>query len=498
MSLLNIQFGQTGIHDNLSRLTEKLHTYGTQLSTGKKGESHSDYAMGGHIIAGIHQQNNQASGYLNAIDNVRPTMDMMYNNLERMKELSLSLRQDTVSLTNNPTPVAKSALEARAKSHLEESISIYNSNISGKYLFSGRLSQQKPVENYTHIINGDAYGRAGLQQIVEERLQADLGTNSLGRLALTQTNSSTLTIAKDAEHDFGFNITSLRLPDLSLATISGNLNEITLDFSTMALSDGQKIDLSFELPNGETHRLSLIAQQTSNNEKYGFSIGNNANETMESFKATITNALTEIASTQLSAASMYVSGQNFFDPSRPVQRISGNDPYTATTFENATEDNTVLWYKGEIATETNPENRRRLNIDENYAIGYAVSADELPLRENIMMGALLMVEKNITDSSDSFKRQVALSQYISQNIMPDDPNKGLSSSLSQFASILETTASLRQVHSDMMNFTEGLISEIETADINEVSVRILDIRTRLEASYKLTSILSEMSLVNYL
>ena len=53
----------------------------------------------------------------------------------------------------------------------------------------------------------------------------------------------------------------------------------------------------------------------------------------------------------------------------------------------------------------------------------------------------------------------------------------------------------RQTQQEAM--LKGMLTEIEAAPIEEVAMRILSLQTRMQASYQTISIISKLSLVNY-
>lgn len=53
-------------------------------------------------------------------------------------------------------------------------------------------------------------------------------------------------------------------------------------------------------------------------------------------------------------------------------------------------------------------------------------------------------------------------------------------------------------HKDTRGLLDDLIGDVEGVSKEEVATRILELQTRLEASYQATSMLSRMSLAQYL
>ena len=53
-------------------------------------------------------------------------------------------------------------------------------------------------------------------------------------------------------------------------------------------------------------------------------------------------------------------------------------------------------------------------------------------------------------------------------------------------------------HTDYNTQLQGMLGTIEKSDDNEVAVSISALQTRLQATYQTTSLISKLSLVNYL
>lgn len=55
-----------------------------------------------------------------------------------------------------------------------------------------------------------------------------------------------------------------------------------------------------------------------------------------------------------------------------------------------------------------------------------------------------------------------------------------------------------KVNRDQKNAALSLIDDVENVDINEVAVKIGAVQTSLDASYRITAMMQQMSLVNFI
>jgi flagellar hook-associated protein 3 FlgL len=89
------------------------------------------------------------------------------------------------TLTQN----GQTADQESANGQLQQVIDALNTQIGNDYIFSGSASNKPSVASLTDIFNGIG-SEAGLNQVVAERAQADLGSNGLGRLVIPPAASS--------------------------------------------------------------------------------------------------------------------------------------------------------------------------------------------------------------------------------------------------------------------------------------------------------------------
>ena len=134
-------------------------------------------------------------------------------------------------------------------------LDLLNTQSGNQYLFSGRATDQPPVETLDHILNGNG-AQAGLKQLISERNQADLGADGLGRLAITSPTATSVSVAEDAS-PFGFKLAAVN-SNLTNATVSGPSGSpaaLSVDFTGGNPNAGDKITLSFNLPDGTSENL---------------------------------------------------------------------------------------------------------------------------------------------------------------------------------------------------------------------------------------------------
>ena len=70
--------------------------------------------------------------------------------------------------------------------------------------------------------------------------------------------------------------------------------------------------------------------------------------------------------------------------------------------------------------------------------------------------------------------------------------------ITELGSAQTSLARAKERHESTKNYLTGALADVETVSKEEVAVQILALQTQLQASYETTSILSKLTLTNYL
>ncbi len=159
-----------------------------------------------------------------------------------------------------------------------------------------------------------------------------------------------------------------------------------------------------------------------------------------------------------------------------------------------------------------------VRADENSEFKYTTLANEDSLR-NIMVALAVMKNENLppivdvyedgnyTGTPDVKGAPGANAQEQQQNFynLYNSISQMVLQSIDEIDQIrfrLETVrvqiSETKETHIDQKNLLENTISDIEDVDVNEVAVRLTTLQTQLEASYRVTSMTQDLSLVKFL
>lgn len=136
-------------------------------------------------------------------------------------------------------------------------------------------------------------------------------------------------------------------------------------------------------------------------------------------------------------------------------------------------------------------------IGDNLNIDYTLKADQAGF-QNLIRGLTLMAnlpyptDADVATGSD-FNDVVSHALDIVQNAVTD-----INKSTTQLAGKFNLLKSVQAEHQTDLDLVKTQISQITTADPTEALVKIQTLQTQLTASYQVTSITSQLSLVNYL
>ncbi len=483
---------------------EQLFDLQRQLATGKKASTYGALGPGRTLSLSMRGRISTTDAYKATIQTVSLRMDVMVQAIDRFKEIGSQIRTDTMVPQYILTEGDRTSTQIRAEAALDEALALMRQEVGGRYLFSGRTTDRDPVESMPAIMDGQGT-RAGFNQHLDERRQADLGADGLGRLVVPVPAAADVDISEDvAGSPFGFKITQLasNLTGTTATGPAGAPATATLSFSATLPQPGETVRLTLALPDGTETVVELTAVAAGEGgDPNTFEIGADENATAANFQAALVDSLQTSASTALSAASGFAAAEDFFniDDTHPPQRVDGPPFDTATALRDGTDTDTVFWYVGDGDTTVDARSTAVARVDESITVRYGARANEEAFRWQIQNLAVLAAETFDANNPDIEQdRYFEMTGRVSTNLTYPDYRQTVDSVYAQITSSQYVAGQADERHTATNATAEQLLSEVEAADTNEVSVKILQLQTRLEASYQTTSILSQLSLVYYL
>jgi flagellar hook-associated protein 3 FlgL len=483
-----------------------------QLATGQKTDSFAELGVSRRISVDSRAKISTLEGWTKAIDQGTTRISFMMTSIERISKNALDGKSDARPGAYVQGANGEVAGQLLARDRLSQSIDMLNAEVGGRYLFSGRSHDVKPVASYSEIMKDiGSPGPAGVKTLISERQQADAGVGNLGRLTSTLA-ATTLTIANDptialnpttGRPEYGFTIASASSSTASVTSTFTPGPPANASFNVAANpAAGDKVTLTLTLPDGTSEDIELTARlpNVGGAPETGFSIGATPAATAANLSAAVSAALQKETATSLNAASTGIAARDFFNgsASNPPRRVPGPGFTTATALPAPGLPNaTVIWYKGDDDATVQARNTGALQVDNGQTVATGARANEEAFREALVGFTVFSTTTFAASDPNSRDRYEAMADRVRNTLTFGGVQKPQDVALEiSVAQISMKSASDR--HKVAANFYETARSGVEDASQEEVAATILSLKTRLEASYQTTSILSRLSLVNYI
>ncbi|MBD8890429.1 flagellar protein [Roseibium litorale] len=495
----------------VASLSKTLQEKTAQLATGKVSNTYGGVGNSRLLDLELTQKVGRIEAYQDTIVTAELHIKSLNLTLERMEELRIDSKSAIDPNDFEMQSDGQTRSQATSEVLLFEAVSLLNTEVAGYYLFGGSDADKNPVSAVNAILDG-ADGKDGLRAVMSEYAAANLGPNNNGRMdvsALTTNyagsipTDSTFTVAEDGAHDFGFDISSVTNGLSNVAvTGPGGGDPDSFDISfTGQPTVGETISIALTLPPDHSEPVTIELTAKSNaNTADSFTIGADLEETAANLRAAINTALEEQASTTLRAASDEWAGNQFFDTfggTEPM-RVDG-PPFDTATGLVAGGSTTVSWYTGDNTATTNAREDKSAAIDQNLIINYGARANEQGLADVVKSLAIFVAADFTggTDQDEIYYSQLATN--LRGILQPSTTDQSGIVDISTEVSIAHRTLSATSDrHLQMKSSYQTTIDEIEGVDKELLAAEILQLQTNIEASYKASSIVYNLSLVNYL
>jgi len=209
-------------------------------------------------------------------------------------------------------------------------------------------------------------------------------------------------------------------------------------------------------------------------------------------------------------ASNFAAANGFFTgQGQSIQRVAvdpvSGDYYAATGYETTAQaaGHTVQWYAGE---DSNGAARASVTtkVDDSTNVSYGVEANEAGFAQLVRSLAVQSIQ-SLPSTSDaqtatSQAKFDALATRVSTNLSgANDSVSGSIASITVDLGLAQVTLkNLSDRHTAYTAQLKDVLSNAEQADPNEVASALLELQTRLSASYSATAMISQLQLANYL
>lgn len=474
-----------------------------QLDTKKRSTSYGDLGIDRRVSLDLNAKLSSIDSWLSGIELSSVNLKLQSQAVENFSKLTSETRNDTRSNSYVPSASGRSSPQVLAEEKFKQTLDLLNVAVNGRYLFSGKTSDTQPAIGYNEIVNGDGAGKAGLKQLIDERRQADLGSG-LGRLTAGGAGT-TATIAEEAVvHPYGFKIAGASSSTAALTATfnAGPPADVAVNVASQPVA-GDSVRFKLDLPDGTQEEIVLTARATGTTglDTDSFEIGVDANTTAANLRNAISAALGKEAKTTLSAASSQVAAQDFFAGSlnNPPKRVPG-PPFATATLPPSNAGagaTTVIWYRGDDGADP-ARGTSTVQVDQGQMVGAGARANEEAFRVGLAQFAIMAVENFPAGDADSQVRYEAMTSRVSEKLGFGGSTQKPAEIITELGSAQTALASAKARHESTKGYLTTTLAGVEDVSTEEVATQILALQTQLQASYQVTSMLSKLSLTNFL
>lgn len=488
-------------YQHISAMKGRFDRLQGQLATGQRAANLAEMGSDRFFALSMRAKLSRLDGFKETMKTVGLRLEVMDQSVSRLSEIESTQRTSVTPGAYGTGNINFSTVPALAYARFDEVMTLLNADLGGRYLFAGGKTDAKPVISGAAAMNGEA-GRDGYMTIMGERRQADIGAAGLGRVSVG-TVTDTVSLTEDGAHPFGFKLSTLSTSsaNVTLTQPTGVAPDtLAVQFTTGSLPlKGETVSVGLTLPDGTEEVIILTATDNPTPEPGEFTIGANGDTTAAAFDFALTKSLQLMAGTKLAAASAFAAAENFFNGrGAAVMRVDGPPFDTATALIAGTPANTVMWYAGEDASD--PRATVNARVDEGTTVNYGVQANESGLVK--LLQTLAAMAATIYPNGDDTapgRFDAMASRQIERLSITNTNSQGSIGVIAVELSLAQTTMDYAgQRQSTHRIQLDGMLADIETIPAEEVSMEILSLKTRLEASFEVTSLISQLSLVHYL
>jgi flagellin-like hook-associated protein FlgL len=482
----------------ISDMRNQLDDLQRQLGTGMKADSYAGLGLNRGLTVGLRSQLAAMSSYQDNITQAGVRLNLMQTALTQFDNMAQKTKS-TILQSQYVLNGAQTADQNTAASVLDQMLGALNTGVDGHYLFSGSTVNQEPVDTADHILNGDGV-KAGLIQVIDERKQADLGSNGLGRLVVSMPSATSVAVDEDSVSPFGFKLVGVTTT-MSGATVTqptGVPPSMSVDVASATPSNGDIVKLTFTLPDGSSRDLTLTATSSSPPGAGQFSIGPTPTDTANSLQAAVTAGLGTLANTELVAASALAAGNDFFntDASHPPQRVAGPPFDTATALTDGSAD-TVAWYTGDNAT-NDPRSTSIVRADQSLTVAYGARANEQAFRLAVQNMAVFAAAQFSGSDPNAAGQYSALRSRVGANLNGTPGQQKVSDIAGQLAGAQVALNNAKDRQDQTSTTLQNLLQSVQSADPSDVAAQILALQTSLQATLQTTAMLLQTNLLKYM
>lgn len=283
------------------------------------------------------------------------------------------------------------------------------------------------------------------------------------------------------------------------ATLSGGTPASFAVTVGAGLAAGDSIQVTVGLRDGTSKTLSLKAAadgQTAGT----FAIGANPAATAANLSAALATALDATATTDLAASAATRAASDFFagssSPGLSPRRVATDATGAATGYVADSSGRTLIWYKGDD-TSADPRQTATVPVSRDQSVAIGVQANEAPFRA-VLSGLAVLATTTFANTETDSARFDAYSGRVQTLLKPTDGQPSVQGVAAELSLASSQIATQKTQNTATRSVLQKAVDGVETVSTEEAAAKLLTLQTQLQASYQTTSMLSKLTLTNYL
>ncbi|WP_449409915.1 hypothetical protein [Methylobacterium komagatae] len=293
----------------LLALKSQLSDLTNQLSSGLTSQTYG--GLGGARTTALSAQASISAlnGYSSVIDTAQTRAKLGTTSLSQVVSVA-SATNSTLQNGLQSTSLDTQAAKSTALNNLNAALDALNQSDGSVYLFGGKKGSTQPVADAGAILYGTSDGTKtldGLETIVQQQVDADIGPNGDGRVTQTYVaNSTTISLAEgpsarvSAQNGgaFGFQLTDVKASGTAIGvTPASPSGQATLSVNGQPVQ-GDTVTVKLTLPDNTTTTITLTAAAaTAPTSSTTFTIGATPSDTAKNLNDKLSAAIKNAAST---------------------------------------------------------------------------------------------------------------------------------------------------------------------------------------------------------
>ena len=138
----------------ISKMQDKFATLQMQLGTGMKAQTLSEMGRDLPVSLSVRSRLSTIAGYNANIDTVALRLSFFDNALTRFDKIESEARNSAVQGQYGTGNINMATISDLSKARLDEIVTMLNSDIAGRYLFGGSITDKAPLPTTNEIMDG--------------------------------------------------------------------------------------------------------------------------------------------------------------------------------------------------------------------------------------------------------------------------------------------------------------------------------------------------------